>query len=331
MQENIGTTEAAAALRHISRNEPFKSYVLETPGLHDLLLKAVRRFIGGENLTDCLPVARALEKLGFGLAMDYMGESTRDRATAEQATDEFLRVIQVLRQGSGNLFLSPDLSHLGLLVDPELAYKNIARLAEAVHDAKGEVIINMEGTDRTDAILDMHKRICERYENVGITLQAYLYRTPKDLSEALQRPGRIRLVKGAYEEPEALALRWGRATDSAFCGLMETLLASGHPCLIATHDETLLQHAQAFIQKHSIQTTAIEFEMNFGICQARLEALRDRGYRTRVYLPYGKEWYLYLCHRLAEFPPNVFRAIVDISEELGPEKGSPTATSASSC
>jgi len=317
MQENGGPTEAAAALRHISRNESFKSYVLETPGLHDLLLKAVRRFIGGESLADCLPIARALGKLGFGLAVDYMGESTRDRRTAEQATDEFLRVIQALREDSEGLFLSPDLSHLGLLVDPELAHNNIASLAEAARDAKGEVIINMEGTDRTDTILEMHKRVCQRYENVGITLQAYLHRTPKDLSEALQRPGRIRLVKGAYEEPEALALRWGQATDTAFCALMETLLASSHPCLIATHDESLLQHAQTFIKRHGLPASPIEFEMNFGICQARLEGLHDLGYRTRVYLPYGKEWYLYLCHRLAEFPPNVFQAIVDISEGLG--------------
>jgi len=317
MQENGGPTEAAAALRHISRNESFKSYVLETPGLHDLLLKAVRRFIGGESLADCLPIARALGKLGFGLAVDYMGESTRDRRTAKQATDEFLRVIQALREDSEGLFLSPDLSHLGLLVDPELAHNNIASLAEAARDAKGEVIINMEGTDRTDTILEMHKRVCQRYENVGITLQAYLHRTPKDLSEALQRPGRIRLVKGAYEEPEALALRWGQATDTAFCALMETLLASSHPCLIATHDENLLQHAQTFIKRHGLPASPIEFEMNFGICQARLEGLRDLGYRTRVYLPYGKEWYLYLCHRLAEFPPNVFQAIVDISEGLG--------------
>lgn len=330
MEKNIGTAEAAGALRHISRNESFKSYVLSTPGLHDLLLKAVSRFIGGESLTECLPKARALGSLGLSLAVDYMGESTRDRATAEHATDEFLRVIEALRESSKSIFLSPDLSHLGLLVDPELAYRNIARLAEAALDVKGEVIINMEGSDRTDAILEMHKRVCQRYENVGITLQAYLYRTPKDLAEALQRPGRIRLVKGAYEEPEALAARWGQPTDSAFCALMETLLASGHPCLIATHDEALLEHAQTHIRKHRIPATPIEFEMNFGICQDRLERLRDAGYRTRVYLPYGKEWFLYLCHRLAEFPPNVFRAIVDLSEGLGAEQAPPKATCSSS-
>lgn len=313
MEESLLATRVAAALRRISRNEAFKAHLMRMPELHDLLIKAASRFIGGESLAECLQVARTLRNLGFGLAVDFMGESTRDRATAERATEELLRVIEALRQESGSFYISPDLSHLGLVIDPELAFENATRLAQAIHGAAGEVILNMEGTDRTDAILGMHKRICQRYQNVGITLQAYLYRTPDDLSDALPRPGRIRLVKGAYEEPEELALGWGEATDSAFRKLMETLLSSGHPCLIATHDTALLDHAQEFIAGNRLPRDHVEFEMNYGIRQERLERLRDLGYGTRVYLPYGKEWYLYLCHRLAEFPPNIFRAVEDIA------------------
>lgn len=314
--ETTLAAEAAAALRRISRNEAFKDHVLNTPQLHDLLLKAVSRFIAGETLNECQQIGRGLQNLGFGLAVDYMGESTRDKDTAEQATGEFLKVVDAFRREPVSTFLSPDLSHLGILIDPELAYQNLVRLAKAAGDVGGEIIINMEGSDRTDDILKMHKRVCRVAENVGITLQAYLYRTPKDFQEALKRSGRIRLVKGAYEEPERLAHRWGPVTDRAFRSLMEELIASGHPCSIATQDPALLDHAVTFIKQKHAASEPIEFEMNYGISQDRLETLRDQGHGTRVYLPYGKEWYLYLCHRFAEFPANIFQGVVDMAKSI---------------
>lgn len=178
------------------------------------------------------------------------------------------------------------------------------------------MMISMEGMDRTVLILEIHQRLCEQFNNIGITLQAYLYRTYDDLNAALQCSGRIRLVKEAYEAPSSLARSRGAELDTAYCQLMEILLASNHPCSIATHDQSLLEYAHKFIQAQKLISDTIEFEMLQGVTPERLKAMNEYGYRTRVYLPYGKEWHLYLCNRLAEYPPNLYPAIVDIAKSV---------------
>jgi proline dehydrogenase len=315
--QNWSEAEAAiAALRQISRNEEYKARVLETPLLRRVLLRAVSRFIGGEEFSDCIQVARALHQRGIATAIDYMGESTRGRERAALVTREFLRVIETLADRGSAASISPDLSHLGMVIDPQLAYENARALASAALEAGTEVILNMEGSDRTETILTIHRQLCERYDNVGVTLQAYLYRTEKDLAEAIERPGRIRLVKGAYAEPPELARPLGPATDAVFCTFVETLLANGHRCSIATHDQGLLEHAHRFIEGRRLLREPIEFELNYGIAEDRLLRMQALGYRARVYLPYGEEWYLYLCHRLAEYPPNIYQAVADAVSAL---------------
>jgi proline dehydrogenase len=316
MDESAEARVVIATLRRISRNEEYKARVLGNPLLRRVLLRAVSRFIGGEEFAECVPVARALHQRGIATAIDYMGESTRDRQRAALVTREFLQVIETFADRGSAASISPDLSHLGMAIDPQLAYENARVLANAAFDAGTEVMLNMEGSDRTEAILSIHRRLCERYDNVGVTLPAYLYRTEKDLAEAIARPGRIRLVKGAYAEPPALARPLGPATDVVFCALMETLLASGHRCSIATHDAALLEHAHGFIEGRRLRREPIEFEMNHGIAEDRLQQMQTLGYRVRVYLPYGEEWYLYLCHRLAEYPPNIYQAIADAVSAL---------------
>ena len=169
----------------------------------------------------------------------------------------------------------------------------------------------MEGTDRTDSILSTYQRLCEQYNNAGITLQAYLYRTAKDLKIALQSPGKIRLVKGAYAAPEKLARSRGAELDAVYQQRMETLLLSGHACSIATHDQALLDRAHSVIRNQQLSADSIEFEMLKGVTPERLAAMQGHSYAARVYLPYGNEWYLYLCNRLAEHPPNLYQAIAD--------------------
>jgi proline dehydrogenase len=316
MTDHSEAQAAVDALRQISRNETYKARVLETPVLRRVLLRAVSRFIGGETFSECLQVARDLHQRGIATAIDYMGESTRDRERAALVTREFLRVIETLANRGAAASISPDLSHLGMAIDPQLAYENAAALAGAARDAGSEVILNMEGSDRTETILAIHRALCERYDNVGVTLQAYLYRTEKDLAEAIQRPGRIRLVKGAYAEPPEVARPLGSTTDTVFSILMETLLASRHRSSIATHDPALLEHAHSVIEKRRLPREPIEFELNYGIAEDRLLQMQALGYGMRVYLPYGEEWYLYLCHRLAEHPPNIYQALADAVSAL---------------
>jgi proline dehydrogenase len=309
----------AQALKQIALNEDIKAYVLQHPSLYHPLFRAAQRFIGGETLANCTEAARSLNQEGFAVTIDYMGESTRDAEMAQQATEEFLSVIDGIAIQNLNSSVSLDLSHIGMVIDPELGYKNACRLAEAAQRAGLEIMISMEGLDRTDLILELHQRLCERFSNVGITLQVYLHRTPDDLEGALQRPGKIRLVKGAYAAPADQAKPRGAELDESYRQLMERLLTSGHQCSIATHDPALLdpiplKHAHEVIQQQGIDRNNIEFEMLKGVTPERLETMKQQGYRTRVYLPYGQEWHLYLCNRLAEHPPNIYQAIIDAAK-----------------
>jgi proline dehydrogenase len=304
-------TTAAAALRHISRNEAIKSYVQHTPELHNTLLKAALRFIGGETLPECLRVAQAVQRRGHAVTIDYMGESTRDEEMAQQCTEEFLRVIRAINVYKLNASISLDLSHIGLVIDKTLALSNASLLAQATQEAGIEMMISMEGSERTDDILALHRLLCARYNHVGITLQAYLHRTPADLAALLGLPARIRLVKGAFEEPSTIAQPRGAALDTVYRNCMEKLLSSGRRCSIATHDPSLLDLAHIFIRERRLRADQIEFEMLYGVTPERMEMMRNRGYQTRLYLPYGQEWYLYLCHRLAEHPPGIYQAIAD--------------------
>src|SRR5579875_2245957 len=286
---------AAAALRHISRNEAIKSYVQHTPQLHNALLKIALRFIGGETLPECLRVAQAVQRRGHAVTIDYMGEGTRDEAMAQQCTEEFVRVVHAINVYKLNASISLDLSHIGLVIDKSLALSNASLLAQATQEAGIEMMISMEGSERTDDILALHRLLCARYNHVGITLQAYLHRTPADLAAVLGLPGRIRLVKGAFEEPATVAQPRGAALDRVYRTCMEELLDLAH----------------IFMRERRLKAEQVEFEMLYGVTPERLEMMRNRGYQTRIYLPYGQEWYLYLCHRLAEHPPGIYQAIAD--------------------
>lgn len=303
--------EVAEALKQIALDEQIKAYVLQHPPLYHALLQAALRFIGGETLAQCVETAKSLNQQEFAVTIDYMGESTRDAEMAAQATQEFLQVMQAIADHNLNSSVSLDLSHIGMVIDPELGYQNACLLAKAAQEAGLEIMISMEGSDRTDLILEIHQRLCETFDQVGITLQAYLHRTAADLESVLQRPGKIRLVKGAYAAPPDLAKPRGAELDESYRQLMERLLTSGHSCSIATHDPALLEYAHQFMQKPEIAHDSIEFEMLKGVTPERLATMQSDGYRTRVYLPYGQEWHLYLCNRLAEHPPNLYQAIAD--------------------
>lgn len=303
--------KTAAALRHISRDETIKAYIQRNVHLHEIFLRVAQRLIGGETLAACLEVAQAIQKQGHALSIDYMGESTRSVTVAQQVTEEFLRAIHALTTHNLRASLSLDLSHIGLAIDRDLALNNASTLARAAHEAGIEIIIGMEGSERISDILSVYRQLSQQFAIVGITLQAYLYRTPADLAAVLEYPGRIRLVKGAYEEAENVALPRGVRLDVTYRNLMEILLASGHRCSIATHDQTLLDRAHTFIQGRNLNREQSEFSMLYGITPQRLQKMCDYGYHTCVYLPYGQEWYLYLCHRLAEYPPAIYQAVID--------------------
>jgi proline dehydrogenase len=304
-------TQAAAAMRHIARNEALKAYILQNTALYNTLLQAALRFIGGETLAQCVETVLTLNQQEFATTIDYMGESTRSATQVQQVTEEFLGVVRAIDVQHLNSSVSLDLSHIGLALDADLAFENASVIATAARTAGLEVMISREGSERTADIIKIHQRLCDRFDNVGITLQARLHRTAEDLASILEQPGKIRLVKGAYEEPADIAWTSAAELSAAYLNLMETLLSSGHTCAIATHDPVLLNHAHQFIESQRLDCNLIEFEMLHGVTPERLKTMQDRGYHTRVYLPYGQEWYLYLCHRIAEYPPNLYQALID--------------------
>jgi proline dehydrogenase len=304
---------AADALRKIARDEKLKERVENDPLLSGIFKRAAERYIGGSTLPECLRTIRQVNAQGHAASADYMGESTRDEAKAAIETTHFLELVEAIRTHDLDCTISLDLSHIGLALDPALGIANAARIAVAARAIGREVMISMEGSERTDAILAAHAELCRRFDHVGITLQARMLRTGADIQSVLQRPGKIRLVKGAYDEPESLA--WPRVSEglnAAYRQHAQTLLASGHACSIATHDRQQLEAAHAFIQSQGLATTHIEFETLLGLGAAQSGQMRELGFATRQYIVYGREWFLYVCHRIAEDPPRLFQALVDV-------------------
>ena len=312
--ENLHQLElrTAVALKSVSRNQAYKSHVLQDSVLHATLLRGVSRYIGGETRSECLRQAARLHAHGFLTILDYMGETIAETKTVEEIVVEFEGLIDAIAGTPSGRAISPDLSHIGLSIHSALALQNARRLAKRAKAAEVEIMLNMEDSTLTDEILAVHRQLCEQFDNVGITLQAYLYRTDKDLGDALERPGRIRLVKGAYQEPSSIARPLGPETDRAYGQYLKAIVERNHPCYIATHDPTLLDQAHQLISHRSAPSQGTEFELNYGIRPERAANMRDLGYPVRIYLPYGTEWFLYLCHRIAEHPPNLYQALIDI-------------------
>lgn len=301
---------ASSALRKAALNEDAKKYILNNEVIFTLLLKAAKRYIGGEQLTECVDTVKRVNHVAHRATVDFMGESIRNATEAREVTQEFIRLKHEIISQKLNSTISLDLSHIGLVVDRELALENMKKILVPVQAQTVEVIISAEGTDRTDSVLDVYKTLSREFDHVGITLQAYLHRSKDDFSELLKYPGKIRVVKGAFETPARLSMPRSPQLDATYLGFVESLLKSNHLCSIASHDTSIHETCKALIKKY--QPTDYEFESLLGIGEDNLLQLASEGYPTRQYVVYGKEWYLYLCNRLAEYPPSIYQALTDV-------------------
>jgi proline dehydrogenase len=251
----------------------------------------------------------AVQGVGHRVNVEYMGENCREPQRAVEETGTFLAAARLLPPGCS---ISLDLSHIGLAVDEELALANASRIALATAATGREMMISAEGSDRTDAVLALHRALCERFDHVGITVQARLHRTADDLPELLTRPGRIRLVKGAFLEPESIAhQRDAPALTAAYLTYAEHLADSGHLCSFATHDRELIDRIDHHIGRKDRDRAPWEFETLLGLGTDRLDAMARRGHPTREYVVFGTQWWLYVCNRLAEDPRRLLQALVD--------------------
>jgi proline dehydrogenase len=241
-----------------------------------------------------------------------MGESTRTEEESNSAATEFLNICKAIKREQLNATVSLDLSHIGLAVSNDLCFANLIAICREADTAGIEVIISAEGTERTDAIIQLYKKASKLQDNIGITLQAYLHRTKDDFAELIRESGRIRMVKGAFKTDEGLSLSRGEKLDEVYLHYVDQLLAQDHKCSIATHHHKIQQEAKQLIQQQCPSADTYEFESLFGINNEQLLALKGEGYPVKLYFVYGKEWYLYLCNRIAEYPLNIFRALQDM-------------------
>ena len=268
---------------------------------HGMRLGAAR-FVAGETLDECLPVLRRLNDQGLYANTTLLGEGVLEPAQTESVVATYREVIERISSEELRANVALKLTHLGLEIDEELAYANLRRLLEL-----GSFIrIDMEQSQFVDATLRIYRRLREDgFDNVGTVLQAYLYRTPDDLESLLPLAPNLRLVKGAYLEPEQLAYPRKADVDAAYARLLERMLAAGGHTAVATHDEALIERAIRFAETNGVPGDRYEFQMLYGVrSQLQLELVR-RGHKVLVATPYGPEWYPYLMRRLGERPANL--------------------------
>lgn len=279
-------------VRHyITRGRPFR--------------KLVNRFVAGETLQDALRIARQLQSRGMKVSIDYLGESVRDRQMAEAVVDEYLRVLPALAQEGLDTQVSVKLTQLGLDISGDFCLNNLERIVQCAQEAGGFVRIDMESSEYTQRTLDIFDTLHERYTNLGIVIQAYLYRSEEDIDRLIACKASVRLCKGAYAEPPNLAYPKRSQVNAAYRRLMQKLLLHGNAPALATHDESIIRDAIAFARDNSIPPQRFEFEMLYGIRRDLQEKLVAQGYQMRVYVPYGEAWYPYFTRRLAERPANL--------------------------
>jgi len=310
------------ALLYLANRRPVYRLIMR----HDLLRGLAQRYVAGEDLADGIVVAQTLNTQRLLVSLDHLGESVTNVAEAERAVSAYLEAIEALAREEVEGNVSLKLTQVGLDLSRELCVANVRKILDRAHALDTFVRIDMESSAYTQRTLDVHQELwAAGYRNVGIVLQAYLYRTAADVQRAIELGVPVRLCKGAYLEPSRVAYADKAAVDANYARLMEQLLRHGNHPAIATHDQQMINRAKDIVRRETISADRFDFEMLFGVRRDLQLQLVSEGSRVRIYLPYGQEWYAYLIRRLAERPANLgffVRALV--SEALaGRRNGHP--------
>jgi len=265
-----------------------------------------RRFIAGENIQEALEAARAIERRGLLLTLDHLGENVTTLAEAEAATREYLAIVRAIVDAGTSRNVSLKLTQLGLDVDKAIAVDNLRRILEHAEPADFFVRLDMEGSHYTDVTLEVFETLWQQgNRGLGVVLQATLRRSEQDLQRINALGGRIRLVKGAYTEPRAIAYQRKAEVDAAFARMMKVLITDGHQPAIATHDENMIELTRRWAAEHGVGPERFEFQMLYGVRRDLQASLVSAAYRVRVYVPFGRQWFPYFMRRLGERPANV--------------------------
>ena len=286
---------------------------------HNRMAKGfANRFVAGETLDSALAAVKQLNAKGITATLDLLGESVGNEREARESARQYIEMLDRIRENRLDSNVSVKLTAMGLDISEELCVANMHNILECAAGHQTFVRLDMEGSEYTQKTLDMfYDRLYPSYRgNVGIVLQSYLYRTAADVEEANKAGARVRLCKGAYKEPGSVAYPEKKDVDDAYLREMKALLTDGHYPGIATHDESIVTATKRFARENDIGSDQFEFQMLYGVRRDLQEKLVREGYRMRVYVPFGTQWYPYLMRRLAERPANVAFITGNIVKEM---------------
>lgn len=287
--------------------------VADLPPVHRLFVRnryarqLVNRFVAGDTLQSALTVARELAGEGITVTLDLLGENVSTRDAAAAAVGSYTETLRQMKANDLEPNISVKLTMLGLDLGDDVARENMTRILEAAREVGGFVRIDMEGSDYTTRTMQIFGQLHDRFpEEVGIVIQSYLHRAASDVVDMINRGARVRLVKGAYAEPESVAIQSRTENDENYERLMQHLLDKGNYPAIATHDPALIEATIAYARANTIPPDRYEFQMLYGVRRNEQLRLKRAGYGMRVYVPFGTEWYPYFTRRIAERPSNAF-------------------------
>ena len=295
---------ARSTLLFLSRQEGLKDFATK----FGLFQKMTTRFVAGEDIETTVRAIRDLNAHGCTATFDHLNESVTSVAETEGEVREYKQILGRIDETGIRSNVSIKLTQFGLTIDPELAYRNARAVVEDAARRRNFVRIDMEDSAVTEVTLDIFRRLRAEFDldTVGIVLQSYLRRTFDDVRDVLKIPARVRLCKGAYNEPPEVAFPDKKDVDENYVRCMKVLLKSGVYHGIATHDQRMIEATKDFARREGVGRDKFEFEILYGVRRDLQEKLAREGYGMRVYVPYGKTWYPYFMRRLAERPANVW-------------------------
>jgi proline dehydrogenase len=275
-----------------------------------------KRFVAGESFEDAIPKVDELNNKKVKVTLDLLGENVSDRGTANATVDNYIALLQNITQAKLDSTISIKLTMMGLDIDRDYCRDNLFRLLDVAKECDQFVRIDMEGSDYTQETIDIFKEALKKYgEHVGIVIQAYLHRTKDDIAELAELGADIRLCKGAYKEPEELALQDMDDIREAFKEYAKVLLAKTSYPRIATHDDELINWTKQYTKENKIHPSRFEFQMLYGLRQETMEAFVNDGYNARIYVPYGTMWFPYFKRRLMERKENIWFVLTTLFQK----------------
>lgn len=301
-----------SALIWLSRQEGLKDFATR----FGLFKKLTTRFVAGDTIDEAIPYVRQFNAENATASFDHLNESVGSEAEAEQEVLEYLNILAKIDEQKIRSNVSIKLTQFGLGLDPELAYRNARRIVAESTRRGNFVRVDMEDSSVTQVTIDIFKRLRAEFglNDVGIVLQSYLYRTLKDAEELVKLPARIRICKGAYNEPPEVAFPEKKDTDANYIKVMQLLLSSGIYHGIATHDPKMIDATIDFAKREGIGKEKFEFQMLYGVRRDLQHQLARDGFNVRIYVPYGKHWYPYFMRRLAERPANIWFVLKNLAK-----------------